>query len=245
MIYNYFDHESNSYISHLYYDSCYDNESLLKKLLLLSKIKCINNKLLKCTNTLLDGLTKTCIKTTEYISTIIIDNSNEFYSNNPQCANIALWKILRDKIVFNYNILFDLEYIPNNVAVVKSVMSYINDNKTKLNLNTSKIDIEANTINTIINTIDSNNITLISKNSEIVKNNQELSVSSKELLLPKNNIKYNVINKEDNISVKYDTFVINNVQNIVNSISAIPKDVELRDNIIIISNKNCNINQDE
>jgi hypothetical protein len=245
MIYNYLDHESDTYISHLYYDSCYNNESLLKKLLLLSKIKCINNKLLKCTTTLLDGLAKSCIKTTEYISTIVIDNSNEFYSNNPQCANIALWKILRDKIVFNYNILFDLEYIPSNVTLVKSVMSYINDNKTKLNITTSKIDVVSNNINTIINTIDSNNITLISKDSQIVRNNQELSISSKELLSPKNNIKYNVINKEDNISVKYDTFVINNVQNIVNSISTIPKDVELKDNIMIISNKNININQDE
>jgi len=236
--------ESLDYLKHLQFDGRFKHETL-NKLILFSKIRCMKSDLLKCTGDILFGLSKNCNKTFNDLFTVLLNDSNLFYSKNPECANIPLWKVIRDKIEFEYNIKFDLEYIPENVIIVKQVLDYINKDVVTSKTNTSSIESKQSSVNATIEQINKNTIEIISKTNSLPKNDINLEFSVSETGQSKNNIKYKVVPKVDDVMINYDTFVLNKIHDIVQSLSIIEKNVELKDNIVIISNKNCNTNNNE
>lgn len=247
LIYNHLDQESNDYLSHHYWDSCYKNDDKLLHLVLLSKTKCMKKMSVKCLNDTVKSINDNCIKELKSLSTSIIDKSKEFYSKNPMCANIPLWKILKEQLMFDYNIVLDIDYLPKNVQLVKEVVTNIHKVVPEINEKISVISSSISTLNTIITNLQSSNNTLISTTKELINKSdpETMTISTIDLAQPINYIKEKVDIKSNNDTIKYDTFVFNSIKDIVTSVENIDKNIDIVDNIIFISNKNNNITHND
>ena len=247
LIYNHFDQESKDYLSHHYWDSCYKNEDKLLHLVLLNKANCMKKLAVKCLNDTVKSINDTCIKELKSLSNVIINKSNEFYSKNPMCANIPLWKILKEQLMFDYNIVLDIEYLPKNVQLVKEVVTHIHKTVPEINERISIIGSSISTLNTIITNLQPSNNTLVSTTKELINKSapETINISTIELVQPINYIKEKVDIKSNNDTIKYDTFVFNSIRDIVTSVENIDKNIDMVDNIIFISSKNNNITHND